>query len=172
MQLIVAMVGLAGVWSGWVEGDPKRPVAVAIDEQHVTWIDAGQASFAGYVLSTKETMEGKARIRAIDVTPTRFVTAAGKDAPVSPRGVALGTLRLGAGTLRLCLGAAGQAERVRLDGRGGTCYELRRVEAPAPPAPSRRTPCVQKCVERNQMKAVSIQKIEADCRKECDSVPW
>ncbi|MBE7480107.1 MAG: hypothetical protein HS104_09000 [Polyangiaceae bacterium] len=39
--------------------------------------------------------------------------------------------------------------------------------APAPPA-SAASDCVESCVERRQMQAISPQQIEADCRAECE----
>lgn len=48
---------------------------------------------------------------------------------------------------------------------GATCFELTRVWRPTALVPA--DGCVVACVARNQMKAVGVEQIEADCRAEC-----
>jgi hypothetical protein len=58
------------------------------------------------------------------------------------------------------------------------CFDLQRFrlaagseeappDVPAKPGEGVASPCVQKCIDESQMRAVSVEQIEADCRAEC-----
>jgi hypothetical protein len=51
------------------------------------------------------------------------------------------------------------------------CTRESRAPASTPPAPDAGSACVAECVQQSQMKAVSPEQIEADCRRDCATRP-
>lgn len=130
----------------------------------------------GWALAGPGTKTGGLRFRG-EVVALSQTTRAGKARVV--RGGAKAFFRFhlepDSGEAALCMTAAGSkvAPPTKVPTRGSsesepgaTCFELTRVWRPAAPI----VPvdgCVVACVARNQMKAVGVQQIEADCRAEC-----
>jgi hypothetical protein len=129
----------------------------------------------GWALAGPGTKTGGLRFKG-EVVALSQTTRAGKARPVRAGAKAFFRFHLESdtGEAALCMTVPGSkvAPPTKVPSRGSsesepgaTCFELTRVWKAAAVVPA--DGCVVACVARNQMKAVGVEQIEAECRAEC-----
>jgi hypothetical protein len=163
---------LQGQWTGREDG-PKNAVSIYFQRDGIVFVDKKEVLLGTWKLSP--TTDGKAH--AFDVTFNRISDHAGKSwiKIEGSQARSLGLVQFTDRGIRLCLGRPGSGKRATLVAQHNPeqpivrCFDLSRPSRMVIRAerPKSQRLCIRQCIMDNQMRAVSPQMIEADCRKDC-----
>ncbi len=156
-----------GLWSGSAEGKPGATVSVRFHKNTGVYLDGHGVTFFNWTAKRSHEKQGKTRAADTDFHIQRRVSLKGQDRPPEKASSILGVMRWSATTLRICVTEAGGKLRPTLKPTARqnkkekvTCLDLKQVGGDF-------NQCVAKCVQRNMMRAVGPDVIEADCRRSC-----